>query len=137
MIVIRTGHPVLSRRTVLQAAGASFALPLLEAMWPGRRGRAQAAGVIPKRFVVFFTPNGTIFPGWVPSGGETAFTLSPILAPLSAFQRDLVVVSGLFQEGAGGDGHQTGIGGMLTGQSLNPGPFQGACRQGLTPLQPV
>jgi len=125
MIVIRTGRPVLSRRTVLQAAGASFALPLLEAMWPGRVGRAQATGVIPKRFVVFFTPSGTIFPSWVPSGSETAFTLSPILAPLSAFQPDLVVVSGLLQEGAGGDGHQTGIGGMLTGQSLNPGPFQG------------
>ncbi|MBC8131844.1 MAG: DUF1552 domain-containing protein, partial [Deltaproteobacteria bacterium] len=30
----------------------------------------------------------------------------------------------------GGDGHQTGIGGMLTGHGLNPGPFQGGANSG-------
>ena len=122
MIVIKTGRPVISRRAVLRTAGAAFTLPLLEAMHPGH---ARAATVIPKRFVVVFSPCGTIFPNWVPSGTETDFTLSPILEPLMAAQKDLLVVSGLAQQGGGGDGHQNGIGGMLTGQSLNPGPFQG------------
>lgn len=117
----------LSRRTVLRAGGASFALPLLELMRPRK---ARAAGAVPKRFVVMFTPNGTIHPNWVPSGTETAFTLSPILSPLAARQSDLVVVDGLYQQGGGGDGHQNGIGGMLTGQMLNPGPFQGGANIG-------
>ena len=127
MIVIKTGRPVISRRAVLRTAGAAFTLPLLEAMHPGQ---ARAATAIPKRFVVFFSPNGTIFPNWVPSGGETDFTVSPILEPLAAIQKDLLVVSGLFQQGGGGDAHQSGIGGMLTGQSLNPGPFQGGASAG-------
>lgn len=127
MIVIKTGRPLLSRRAVLRTAGAAFTLPLLEAMDPGH---ARAATVIPKRFVVVFTPNGTIFPNWVPSGAETDFALAPILDPLGALQADLLVVSGLFQQGGGGDGHQNGIGGMLTGQSLNPGPFQGGASAG-------
>ena len=117
----------LSRRTVLRGAGVAMALPLLEAMHPRR---AQAGGAIPKRFVTMFTPNGTIYPSWVPTGTETSFTLSPILAPLAPYQNDLVVVSGLYQQGGGGDGHQNGIGGMLTGQSLNPGPFQGGANAG-------
>ncbi|HEY4187963.1 MAG TPA: DUF1552 domain-containing protein [Polyangia bacterium] len=117
----------LSRRTILRAGGVGLALPLLEAMHPRR---ARAAGAIPKRFVTMFTPNGTIYPNWVPTGTETSFTLSPILSPLEPYRSDLVVVAGLYQQGGGGDGHQNGIGGMLTGQSLNPGPFQGGANAG-------
>jgi len=128
MIAIRNGGPLIPRRTFLRGAGATaVALPLLEAMHP-RSARAAAAA--PKRFVVMFSPNGTIHPNWVPTGTETAFTLSPILAPLGPHQADLVVIDGLYQQGAGGDGHQTGIGGMLTGQGLNPGPFQGGANSG-------
>jgi hypothetical protein len=117
----------LSRRTVLRGAGGVvIGLPLLEAMRPLRRAHAAPA---PKKFVVFFSPNGTIAPAWEPtlgpSGAETDFTLSPILQPLAPFQQDIVVIQGVDQQGGGGDGHQNGIGGMLTGASLNPGPFQG------------
>ena len=45
--------------------------------------------------------------------------------PLAPHQGDLVIIEGLLQEGGGGDGHQNGIGGMLTGSPLNPGPFAG------------
>lgn len=111
----------LSRRTILRGAGgAAIALPFLDAMLP-RRAHAVAP---PKRFIVMFSPNGTL-PAWVPTGSETSFTLSPILSPLAPHQSDLVVVAGLLQQGGGGDGHQTGIGGMLTGSPLNPGPFAG------------
>ncbi len=111
----------LSRRTILRGtAGAAIALPFLEAMLP-RRARAAAP---PRRFIVMFSPNGTL-PSWAPVGSELSFTLSPILSPLAPHQSDLVIVQGLLQQGGGGDGHQTGIGGMLTGSPLNPGPFAG------------
>ncbi|HEY6476659.1 MAG TPA: DUF1552 domain-containing protein [Polyangia bacterium] len=112
----------ISRRTILRGVGgAAIALPFLEAMRP-RKTRAAAA---PKRFVVMFSANGTLPTAWTPTGTEQSFTLSPILSPLAAHQADLVIVQGLLQEGGGGDGHQNGIGGMLTGCPLNPGPFAG------------
>jgi len=113
----------LSRRTMLRGAcGAAIGLPWLEAMAP--RG-ARAAAAPPKRFIVMFSPNGTLPSQWSPTGGETDFVLGPILAPLEPHRADIVVVKGLNQQGAGGDGHQTGMGGMLTGSPLNPGPFAG------------
>lgn len=123
----------ISRRTILRAAGVGVAVPLLEAMRPAGRVARAAGAAAPKRFIVMFSPNGTIYPSWLPvagAGGERDFTLSPILQPLSPLQADLVVVAGLSQQGGGGDGHQNGIGGMLTGQSLNPGPFQGGGNAG-------
>ncbi len=72
-----------------------------------------------------FSPNGTIPGAWTPTGTETNFTLSPILSPLAPHQDSLVVIQGVDQRGGGGDGHQNGIGGMLTGQVLNSGPFAG------------
>jgi hypothetical protein len=111
----------LSRRTVLRGlGGAAIALPFLEAMLP-RRARAATP---PRRFVVMFSANGTL-PSWTPTGSELDFTLSPILSPLAPHQGDLVIVQGLLQQGGGGDGHQNGISGMLTGTPLNPGPFAG------------
>jgi hypothetical protein len=120
MIFLR--GPRLSRRTLLaSAAGAAVGLPWLEAFAPRHAGAATAT---PKRFVVMFAPNG-LLPAWTPSGAENDFELSPILAPLAEHQSDLVVIRGLYQEGGGGDGHQNGMGGMLTGASLNAGPFGG------------
>jgi len=119
-----SGRP-LSRRTILRGAGgAAIGLPWLEAMTP-RTARAATGPV--KRLVVMFSANGTIPAAWAPTPGasETDFTLSPILAPLAPHQADIVVVGGLEQKGGGGDAHQIGMGGMLTGQLLNAGPFAG------------
>ena len=75
----------LSRRALLRGAGGiAIGLPFLEIMTP--RGRASAAGLgAPKRYINFFSPNGTIYPAWVPTAGTspTDFTLSRILAPLA------------------------------------------------------
>lgn len=111
----------LSRRTILRgAAGVTVALPLLEAMLPAR---ARAARPVPKRFVVFFSGNGTIHHNWAPraGAGETQFTLSPILQPLQRHQRDLVVIDGVDQQGGGADAHLDGIGGLLTGAEIKIG----------------
>lgn len=106
----------VNRRTFLRgASGASIALPLLEAMGRG-------AVPIPKRFVVMFSPNGTVRENWLPKGGQTDFTLSPILSPLEAHRKDIVVVSGVDQQqGGGGGGHVRGMGCMLTGMPVNAG----------------
>lgn len=113
----------LSRRAVLRgAAGTAIALPWLQASSPAR----AASGAPPKRFVVMFSPNGTIPWLWPQPGGDADLSRSPILAPLAPHAADLVVVSGLEQKGGGGDGHQNGMGGMLTGRPLNAGPFAGA-----------
>jgi hypothetical protein len=103
--------------------GAAIALPWLEAFAPPRA--SAGAPLAPKRFVVMFSANGTLPPRWVPSGGETDFTLSPILSPLAEHRDDLVIIQGVDQQGAGGDAHQIGIGGMLTGAPLSSGPFAG------------
>ncbi len=121
----------LSRRTLLRgAAGTALALPFLELMGKPNLALAQsipgytAAGA-PKRFVVWFTPNGTIPEAWVPTGGEADFVFSRILKPLEPFRSKLLLLDGVDQTGEGGDGHQNGMQGMLTGQTLNPGAFKG------------
>jgi hypothetical protein len=118
----RFGSKSIDRRTLLTgAAGTAIALPWLEVFAP-RRALAQAA--LPRRFIVVFTPNG-LLPSWTPAGSERDFALSPTLAPLAPHQDDLVVIRGLYQQGGGGDGHQNGMGGMLTGAKLNAGQFGG------------
>ncbi|HEX6765010.1 MAG TPA: DUF1552 domain-containing protein [Polyangiaceae bacterium] len=112
-----------ARRSFLHGALAgAVGLPWLETF---SEKTANAAAPLPKRFIAMFSPNGTIYPRWVPSGTETSFTLSPILTPLAPHQSDLVVVAGVDQMGAGGDGHQNGMSGMLTGGGLLPGRFAG------------
>jgi hypothetical protein len=119
--------PSIGRRTVLRGAGASLALPWLEAMAP--RGRAHAATTpAPKRLLFFFSPNGYIRDAWLPKGTETVFELGRSLLPLADFKDDLVVVSGVDNVVAGrgpGDDHQRGMGSMLTGTELLPGTVMG------------
>ena len=108
----------LSRRMVLRGAGAVLALPLLEAM----QARAQTAP--PKRLLLFFSPNGTIYDRWAPTVTSTGFTLSPVLSPLAPYQSKLTVLGNVDMTSAltgPGDGHQKGIGELWTGTSLQPG----------------
>jgi hypothetical protein len=119
----------LSRRTLLRGAGGvAIGLPFLEIMMP--QGRAYAASAVPKRYINFFSPNGTIYPAWVPTAGTspTNFTLSTILAPLAPNQKNIVVIDGLTNTAASngpGDDHMKGMGTMLTGTELMPGTNQG------------
>lgn len=106
-------------RTLLQG---SVGLPWLETFAP-RIASAQSG--MPKRFVVMFSPNGTVYDAWLPSMVAGKLQLSEVLAPLAGHEQDLVVIAGVDQKGAGGDGHQNGMGGMLTGAPLLPGRFAG------------
>jgi hypothetical protein len=81
------------RRRFLQglglAGGAAALFPWLTA----------EAGAAAPRLLLYFTPHGTVWDRWRPSaGGETDFTLGPILAPLERHRDRLVMVDGLSME---------------------------------------
>lgn len=101
----------ISRRTLLRGTGASLALPWLEAM-AASKGPASKP---PVRMAVLYMPNG-VHPGmWTPEGEGREFTLSPTLAPLNAFKKDLVVCTNLWNQASkGGDGHYVKTSGFLT-----------------------
>lgn len=107
-----------SRRQLLRGFGAAAALspflPMLE---------AQADNEVPKRLVLFFSPNGTIYEKWKPSGSETNFALGPILEPLNPYKSELLILDGL--QLTPGHPHVTPFAGLWTGAPLLPGPFVG------------
>jgi hypothetical protein len=86
----------LSRRSVIKGAGGiAIALPWLEAMTRRRSAQAASPPNAPKRFLAVYTPGGTVPEKWTPTGSETDFTLSPILAPLEPVKSRILVLSGL------------------------------------------
>jgi hypothetical protein len=113
--------PAISRRKLLGAGAALAGTALLpRSVW--------AASPPPKRLVIMFSANGTIFNSWLPQGTETSFTLSPILSALGPFQNKLLVLNGINVKSASngpGDDHMKGMGHMLTGIELLPGNTMG------------
>ncbi len=75
----------LTRRTLLQSAAAATLFP-----WT----KALGAGGPAKKLLLFYTPHGTVWSQWRPTGTETNFTLSPILAPLQAHKGRLLILDG-------------------------------------------
>ena len=82
----------LPRRTVLRGAGATIALPFIEAMVPAMT--ARAATPVP-RLCVVYVPNGVVMEQWTPAAEGTAFALPPILGPLEPFRDRLTIITGL------------------------------------------
>lgn len=104
----------LNRRALLRGAGSiAIALPWLEAMTPERP--ASAAPAAAKRFLAVFTPGGTVLDNWRLSGGETSFTLSPILRPLAPVQDRVLFLDGVDVTCAVGEQNQAGLIAWLTG----------------------
>jgi len=91
----------MTRRTFLRGAGTAVALPLLDAMTPSKA---------PCRIAFVYVPNGIIMDAWTPrTEGEISklpTALPRILEPLAPYREDLMVLSGLTQNGgrALGDG---------------------------------
>ncbi|MEZ5355960.1 MAG: DUF1552 domain-containing protein [Bryobacteraceae bacterium] len=84
----------ISRRTLLRGAGATIALPPLEAMF-NPSGTAYAAEAIPKRLVFWFNGNGIPEKYWVPRETGEGFAFTPCLNPLAPFRNDIHLVTGL------------------------------------------
>ncbi len=89
----------LSRRTVLQGAGAAIALPLLDAMIPAATALAETAAKPTPRMGFVYFPHGAIMKSWSPEAAGTDYTISPILKPLEPFRSQMTIVSGLRNKG--------------------------------------
>ena len=97
----------LPRRTFLRGAGATLALPLLDAMTPALAGISGKAPKPVRRLGWVYIPNGMAMQSWTPPAGA-ALELSPILSPLAPYRERMAVTSGLAQPqaealGAGDD----------------------------------
>ena len=94
---IRKKH--LSRRTLLQGAGAALGLPLLDAMVPAGTALAQTAAAPFTRLGYVYFPHGAVMKYWVPEQTGTSFEYSPILKPFERIHDYTTVVTGLRNKG--------------------------------------
>lgn len=96
-----------ARRSFLASIGGAFALETLLSNL-----EAQAEGATsPARFMLSHFPIGTYRQSFLPTGSQTDFKLSPILAPFEALKQDMIVLYGLTDEHLqcpGGGGHEAG-----------------------------
>jgi len=83
----------LSRRTVLRGLGATFALPLLDAMVPALTPAKLTAAAPVRRFGAMFVPMGERPSHWTPTTTGVDFEFSPILKPVEKFRDQLTVVT--------------------------------------------
>lgn len=118
----------MSRRTALRGAGALVALPFLEVMAPSR-ARAQGMGMIPRRLLAFFVPNGMVMSQWTPSTTGAGWESTRILRPLeeAGVKDDVQVITGLSNRPGIPDGngsHASGTGSFLT--AVHPLKTEGA-----------
>ena len=83
----------IPRRTVLKAARAALALPLLDAMIPAVTAWAQTPAKPIARLGFVFIPMGADQARWTPPGEGNLDTLSPILAPLKPVKDHVTVLT--------------------------------------------
>jgi len=90
----------LSRRTLLRGAGATLALPLLDAMVPAATALAQTAANPKTRFVGCFVPHGMAPGYWVPEkvGDSPDFPFN--WKPLEPFRNYVTILSGMHSRSA-------------------------------------
>ena len=78
----------LSRRTFLQGAGVSIALPLLDSMLPAATPLRQTAASAKTRLGAIYFPHGATMYAWTPEGEGANFQFSKILEPLKTTSGD-------------------------------------------------
>ena len=111
----------LPRRTVLRGMGSLVALPLLGAMVPALTATGRTAASPISRLGFFYAPNGMFLPNFHPTGnGGRDYKITRILSPLKDYREQMIVVSGLSNNGLvspneGGGVHTRAHGGWLSG----------------------
>ena len=91
----------IRRRTFLQGAGATLALPLLDAMVPAGELLAQTAANPKTRFVGMFFPHGMAPGHWEPAAeGALPEKLPYILESLEKLKDQTTVLTGLWSQSA-------------------------------------
>lgn len=90
MMIFRKAMP---RRSFLRGAGASLALPFLDAMIPALA--ASDAAQPPLRLGYIYLPTGRIMDHWTPDELGPDYKLKPTLEPFAPFREQMSVLSGL------------------------------------------
>ncbi len=85
----------LDRRTFLRGAGASLALPLLEAMVPAATALAVTPARPIRRLGFVYIPMGSHLAQWTPAVEGKLTELSPTLSTLTPFRDRLTIISNL------------------------------------------
>jgi hypothetical protein len=100
----------ISRRTFIRSSvGATFALPLLDAMVPAQTPLARTAAAPLQRFGFIYVPHGSIMKEWTPLQDGAGFDYSPILKPLERFRSQVNVLTGLANNGENGHSPSTAM----------------------------
>ena len=92
MIITKMALP---RRTFLRGLGATFALPLLDAMVPALSAQGARVAESVRRLGYVYIPMGMNSVQWVPKAEGRITKLSPSLASLTPHLEDLTVVTNL------------------------------------------
>ena len=93
---MRVFKKAIPRRAFLRGAGASLALPFLDAMVPAFASEAAR----PIRLSFIEVPNGIMMDRWTPATEGTNFALTPVLEPIAQFRDQMLVLGGLDQNQA-------------------------------------
>src|SRR5262252_8117859 len=117
----------LSRRTFLQGAGVTIALPFLESMVPAATPMRQSAAAAKTRFGAIYFPHGATMYKWTPEGEGTNFEFSEILQPLKPFRDRINIISDMSHPQAYGGGsatsnHTRSAAAFLSGANARIGP---------------
>ena len=110
----------LSRRAMLRGAGATLALPLLDAMVPALTALSQtpASPARLRRLGVFYVPNGMSMGYWWPKTEGPLVNLPPTLQSLNGLKDRVLLLGGLADKPAdlmeGGGDHARSAGTFLT-----------------------
>ena len=78
MIIFKKAIP---RRTFLRGAGATLALPLIDAMTPALAGNGGPTS--PLRIGYIYLPTGRRMDRWLPQSVGTDYAMPPTLEPLA------------------------------------------------------
>src|SRR5580698_932795 len=107
----------ISRRAVLQAAGATLALPWLEsAAHAAAAAETQSLSEPPLRSVFMYMPNGVVPEHWTPVGDGETYETPPILKPLESLKGDFMLLENLWNaKTVGRNGHWPKVPAWLSG----------------------
>lgn len=90
MIIFKKAIP---RRTFLRGAGATLALPLIDAMTPALAGNGGPTS--PLRIGYIYLPTGRRMDRWLPQSVGTDYAMPPTLEPLAHLRDQFNVLTGL------------------------------------------
>jgi Protein of unknown function (DUF1552) len=117
---IRTSRRELLKGITVAGARITVGLPPLVSMF-NSLGTAYAADATPKpietRFVLWFNGNGIPERYWIPTEVGPGYEITPCLAPLAPWRKDVHVLSGLDNAAANGkgNGHTNSMSSLMTG----------------------